>query len=400
MESNTNTPSPLQVQGIHRGKDVAVLMGGPGPESEISRWSGQAVADALRERGYAARTVEVDQNLDQVLRNNRPDVAVIALHGVGGEDGTVQGLLEYLGIPYTGSNVLSSALAMDKVKSKELFRLYNIPTLPYYTVESEQMAQLERVHGTFGFPVFVKPAGGGSSLGSGKADTVSELQARCEEALQYDTTVLVERYVEGKEINVGVVRGEAIGAIEIEPQREFYDYVAKYGEDQSTYHFPARVAPTRYQGLLRLAERANLALGATGITRVDMLVTAGENEYVLELNTIPGFTAKSLIPKMGISFLDLCEIMVDDARLHALSPQRLGMSDKRRGQGLLPPSDRGAHNTDMGGSKGSAESQGHGPTGSSTGGARAQQGGGSPGSTRSAQVQTIRTQNAQPAAHP
>jgi D-alanine-D-alanine ligase len=302
-----------------KGKRVGVLMGGLSAEREVSIASGDAIAAALERRGHDVVKIYVDRDIDRVLRQNPIDLAFIALHGTYGEDGCIQGLLEVLGIPYTGSDVLASALAMDKLKAKELFRLHNVPTPPYYAIDASQIDRLEDIHGSFGFPAFVKPRRSGSSVGAGRASDPSELRRRCEDAAQFDRSLLVERHVVGREVAVALLDGKALGAIEIVPQGGFYDYKSKYRQGQSDYHFPARLLPTRYKGVLTIAERANRSLGATGATRVDMLVTEGENEYVLEVNTLPGMTPTSLLPKIaggaGYDFDDLCEAILERARL-------------------------------------------------------------------------------------
>lgn len=298
---------------------VGVLLGGIGPEHDISIATGEAVHAALLRQGYDAVKVYVDNDIDRVLRQNPIDVAFLALHGPYGEDGCIQGLLELMGIPYTGSSVLASALAMDKLKAKELFRLYNVPTPPYYALEGGDLDRLESIHGSFGYPAFVKPRRAGSSVGAGKANNPSELFERATEAARFDSSILVERFVRGREIAVGILDGRALGAIEIAPRGRFYDYKSKYQPGQSEYHLPARLSPTRYKGVLNLAERAVRCVGATGVTRVDMLVTEGENEYVLEVNTLPGLTPTSLLPKIadgaGYSFDDLCVAILDRAGL-------------------------------------------------------------------------------------
>lgn len=303
------------------GKRIGVLLGGIGPEREISLKTGEAVAEALTQRGHDVIRIYVDRDVDQVLRQNPIDVAFLALHGSYGEDGCVQGLLELMGIPYTGSGVLASALAMDKLKSKELFRLYNVPTPPYYVIDGDDVERVEEIHGSFGFPVFVKPRRAGSSVGSGRANDLAELKAQVEDAARFDRSVLVERFVGGREVSVAVLDGRALGAIEIVPKGQFYDYKSKYQKGQSDYFFPARLAPTRYRGVLNLAERAHRALGCRGVTRVDLLVTEGENEYVLEVNTLPGMTPTSLVPKMaggaGYDFGSLCEAILSGATLGA-----------------------------------------------------------------------------------
>ncbi len=300
-------------------KHIGVLMGGMSAEREVSIESGEAVAKALESRGHQVSRIFVDHNIDQTLRQTPIDVAFIALHGTYGEDGCVLGLLEILQIPYTGSGVLASALAMDKLKAKELFRLYNVSTPPYYTLDTKDIANLEEVHGSFGFPAFVKPCRSGSSVGAGRADDMAQLKERCEAAAAFDNTLLVERFVKGREIAVGLLDGKALGAIEIVPSGEFYDYRSKYLSGKSEYHYPARLSPTRYKGVLNIAERANQCVGATGATRVDILVTEGENEYVLEVNTLPGMTPTSLLPKIakgaGYDFADLCEAILGRASL-------------------------------------------------------------------------------------
>jgi D-alanine-D-alanine ligase len=300
-------------------KEIGILLGGVSAEREISLKTGEAIYEALRARGYRVQKVFVDADIDRVLRQTKIDVAVIALHGTYGEDGCIQGLLETMGIPYTGSGVLASALAMDKLKSKELFRLYNVPTPSYYAVRSDDLPRIEQIHSSFGFPSFVKPRSGGSSVGAGAAQGLSELRQRGEDAARFDDWILVERLIRGREVAVGLLDGNALGAIEIEPKGGFYDYKSKYQSGQSQYHFPARLSPTRYQGVLNLAERAVHAVGATGATRVDLLVTADENEYVLEVNTLPGMTPTSLLPKIaagaGYDFGDLCEAILERASL-------------------------------------------------------------------------------------
>ncbi len=289
--------------------------------------SGEAVVQALRSRGHDVLPVLVDHDVDKALRGSGIDVAFLALHGRYGEDGAIQGLLEWMGIPYTGSSVLASALAMDKLKAKELFRLHNVPTPPYYDVSGPLSdVDLEERHGSFGFPVMVKPRREGSSIGVSRAKDLAELRAGVDEALAHDDAVIVERYVRGREVHVGILDGRVLGAIEVVPRRPFYDFQAKYQKGLCEYYYPARLPPTRYQGVLRLAQRANDALGCTGATRVNLLVTEGENEYVLEVNTLPGLTPTSLLPKIaagaGIDFATLCEEVLKGARLHSRPAHR------------------------------------------------------------------------------
>jgi D-alanine-D-alanine ligase len=298
-------------------------MGGTSAEREVSLRSGKAVATALEQAGYETVALCFDSGPQaaRALTEARLDVAFLALHGRLGEDGCVQGLLEMLQIPYTGSSVLASALAMDKLKAKELFRLYNIPTPPYYELcRGNTAADVEENHGSFGFPVIVKPRREGSSIGLGKARDLPELRAAVQRALEFDTSVLVERFIAAREVAVAVLDGRVLGAIEVVPKSGLYDYSAKYTPGQTEYHMPARLPPMRYRGVLNLAERAVQAVGASGAARVDVLVTEGQNEYVLEVNTSPGMTPTSLLPKIaeaaGYTFLDLCAALVERACLH------------------------------------------------------------------------------------
>lgn len=310
---------------------VGVIMGGTSAEREISLCSGRAVAEALAGIGYDVVPVVLGSDSDVLaeLAQAEMDVAFLALHGRLGEDGCVQGLLELIGIPYTGSSVLSSALAMDKLKSKELFRLHNVPTPPYYVFsEGHAAADLEEVHGSFGFPVIVKPRREGSSIGLAKAKNLSELAQAVEGALAYDNAALVERFIEGREVAVGILDGRVLGAIEIAPKSGIYDFASKYTPGATEYYMPARLPAARYRGVLNLAERAAQALDTSGAVRVDLLVTEGQNEYVLEVNTLPGMTSTSLLPKIagaaGFGFAELCEAILERAALHTGVPHTRG----------------------------------------------------------------------------
>ncbi len=302
---------------------VGVLMGGTSAEREISLRTGEGVANALEEHGHRVVRIVLGagQPADVAIRAAKIDVAFLALHGRLGEDGCIQGMLEMMGIPYTGSNVLGSALAMDKLKAKEMFRLHNIPTPPYYVATEADVGEVEELHGSFGFPVIVKPRGEGSSVGVTLARDTKELRAGLESAFEHDRFALVERYVKAIEVHVGVLDGRVLGAIEVVPKSGLYDYKAKYTAGETEYFLPARIPATRARGVMNLAERAVRALGCTGACRVDLLVTEGENEYVLEVNNLPGMTPTSLLPKIaagaGLSYGTLCEAILDSATLHA-----------------------------------------------------------------------------------
>jgi D-alanine-D-alanine ligase len=309
-------------------KNVGILMGGLSAEREISLESGAAVHDALVERGYSVVPIYVDRDIDLLLRQMKVDVVFNALHGRYGEDGCIQGLLEMLGIPYTGSGVLASALAMHKVKAKEMLRLHNLPTPPYYVLDRHRFVSLEEVHGSFGFPVIVKPAGEGSSVGVGIAETMDELETACEDAFQFDDAVLVERYIAGKEVHVGILSDQALGAVEIEHGGRFFDYQAKYTPGHAVFHLPPRLSSERYRGILTQAERAHRALGCAGVTRVNMIVSDLGNEYILEVNTLPGLTHQSLLPRIashaGLEFGALVEAILADASLRARGAEDKG----------------------------------------------------------------------------
>ncbi len=313
-----------------RNRKIGVLMGGLSSEKSVSIETGQAILATLKDKGYDATGIFVDRDLDLSLRQNEIDVAFLALHGRYGEDGCVQGMLEIMGIPYTGSDVLASALSMNKAKTKELFRLHNLPTPAYYVLNHEQSQSPHLYHGDFGFPAVVKPLGEGSSVGVQIVRDMNELCHACELASPYDSELLVERYVEGQEVSVAVLGGRALGAIEIVANGDFYDFAAKYDNHGNRYYIPPRVSPQRYRGILTHAEQAHRALGCSGATRVDMIVSKTGNEHILEVNTIPGLTPSSLLPKIahsaGLKFDELIEAILGGATLSAVDR---GIRDRR-----------------------------------------------------------------------
>lgn len=335
---------------------IGVLLGGLSSERDVSLRTGEAVLAALRERGHDAVPIYVDRDVDVALRQEQIEIAFVALHGRWGEDGCIQGLLEMLGIPYTGSDVLASALAMHKGKAKELFRLHNLPTPAYYSltgaaIMASGMASgaggsapssddLAVLHGDFGFPCVVKPIREGSSVGVTICRAPGELRAAVERALCFDDEILVERFIAGKEISVAILEDRALGAVEIAPRDGFYDYANKYVRGATDYFVPPRVSPERYRGILTQALRAHLALGCRGATRVDMIVSDAGNEFVLEVNTLPGLTPASLLPKIadaaGISFGELCEMMLAGASLAT----RRGRGERRIVQRAFVGDDR------------------------------------------------------------
>jgi len=332
-----------------QSRKIGVLLGGLSSEREVSLRTGEAVLAALRERGHHAVPIYVDRDVDVAVRQAQIEVAFIALHGRWGEDGCVQGLLEMLGVPYTGSDVMASALAMNKVKSKELFRLHNTPTPAYYTLTGAAVDgtagpedELAALHGDFGFPCVVKPTREGSSVGVTVCRGLAAFGPAVERALRFDDEVLVERFIPGKEVSVAILGDRALGAVEIAPRGEFYDYAHKYTQGATDYYVPPRVSPERYRGILAQAVRAHMALGCRGATRVDMIVSEAGNEFVLEVNTLPGLTPTSLVPKIaeaaGISFGELCEMMLAGASLAT----RRGRGERRVIQRAFVGDDRRA----------------------------------------------------------
>jgi D-alanine-D-alanine ligase len=303
------------------GKKVAVLYGGPSTEREVSLRTGKACADALVAKGYDVTLVDVDQDLAARLREQRIDVAFNALHGRWGEDGCVQGLLEVMRVPYTGSGVLASAMGMDKVVAKAMFQALGLALIEYRAFPAGRAASITPADLPFGIPCVVKPSGEGSSVGVHLVKDPAGLAAACRDAATFKGDVIVERYVKGTEVNVAVLDGRALGAIEIVPANEFYDYAAKYTAGTTRYFYPARIPDAHRDRVMAAAEIAHRGLGCAGVTRVDFIVAQDGTPYILEINTLPGMTGTSLVPKiaagLGIAFPDLCERILDGAALKA-----------------------------------------------------------------------------------
>ena len=307
--------------GTWSGKKVAVLYGGRSSEREVSLKTGAACAEALRAKGYEVALVDVDLGVAERLRAEGVAVAFVALHGRYGEDGSIQGLLESMGIPYTGSGVLASAVGMDKVLSKLLFRSLGLEVAEYRVFPPHKAVGIHGADLPFTFPVVVKPSCEGSSVGVTLVKDPTQLAAACAEAARWKGEVLVEKYVKGKEVQVAVLDGKALGVIEVVPANEFYDYAAKYTAGTTQYHYPARISEPDTRKLMQAAELAHRGLGCAGVTRTDFILTAEGTPYILEVNTLPGMTATSLVPKIaagnGLPFPDLCERLLDGAALKA-----------------------------------------------------------------------------------
>lgn len=302
---------------------IGVLMGGLSPEREVSLRSGNAMAGALERKGYQVVRIDVGRDLPRVLVAQGVQVAVIALHGEKGEDGTVQGLLELMGIPYTGSGVASSAICMDKVLSKRLFREAGVATPAWRELrlapEADAAAILGQMAGLPG-PWFVKPIGGGSSIGSGRARTEAELLSVVGEASRVSRHLLVEPEVRGAETTLAILDGEAFPLLEIRPEEGYYDYTNKYTSGRTHYLIPPPDMDDATQArVAELGVAAYRALGCRGLARTDVLVEPDGRAWVLEVNTIPGMTETSLAPKAaaarGIGFDDLVERILHGAAL-------------------------------------------------------------------------------------
>ena len=276
---------------------VAVLFGGDSSEREISLLTGRAVLAALQRRGVDAHAVDPRDTPLATLVAAGFDRAWIALHGPGGEDGTLQGALECLGLPYTGSGVLGSAICMDKVRTKRLAAAVGIATADFVVLRGP--ADFDTAVAELGLPMFVKPATQGSSVGMTKVEKAADLPAAYAAAAATDETVLAEAYIPGPEYTVGVLHGRALPSIRIVPSKGFYDYEAKYFRDDTQYHCPSGLAPETEKHLGALALGAFAAAGATGWGRVDFMMDSTGRPLLLEINTVPGMTDHSLVPMAG-----------------------------------------------------------------------------------------------------
>ena len=303
---------------VLKQKRTAVLMGGLSAEREISLKTGNAVLKALLENGCNAVAVDVGHDLPLQLRDAQAEQAFICLHGRFGEDGTVQGLLEMMLIPYTGSGVMSSSMAMDKVVSKQIMLYHNIPTPGFfaYRAGEDRAALLKHCRR---FPLVVKPAREGSTIGITVADDRCRLEEGLDLALELDDLVLIEDFIKGDEVTVSVLNGEALPIIKIVPKSGFYDYRSKYTPGQTEYILPAPLDAVLYTRLQDTSVAACRALSCSGAARVDFMIRKKEF-FCLEVNTIPGMTETSLLPKAaaeaGLSFNELVMQILDDAGLN------------------------------------------------------------------------------------
>ncbi len=287
---------------------VAVMLGGDSTERAVSLDTGAAVLAALRSRGVDAQAWDPAENTLPAFAAANFDRVWIALHGPGGEDGALQGALQWLGMPYTGSAVMASSLAMDKVRSKHVFRAADLPTPDFFVIR-------DRAHAVFaleelGLPLIVKPSGQGSSVGMSKVFESSELNEAVDRALGFGEPALAEKCIVGSEMTVAVLQGEALPSIRIETPRVFYDYRAKYESDRTAYYSPGTTSDAEEQRYAELAIAAFHEIGCSGWGRVDFMTGKDGEPQILEVNTVPGMTSHSLVPmaakQFGINFDELC----------------------------------------------------------------------------------------------
>lgn len=300
------------------GKNVAVLMGGWSSERDVSLSSGQEIARALRDNGHDVREIDVTRDIEKLIAGltPRPDAAFIALHGTGGEDGVIQGVLETMAIPYTHSGVTASAIGMDKVLSRKIFEHVGLP-IPKSRVIS--VADLKQGH-PMNLPYVIKPIAEGSSRGVYIVRDLSR-PVPVDPAWDDSKKVLVEEFIDGREIQVGVMGDRALGAIEICPVEGFYDYEAKYTDGKAIHKMPAPIPENAYQRALEIGLKAHQVLECTGVSRSDLMYDEGRDQfYLLEINTHPGMTPLSLLPEIaayaGVSYRELIEWMLGNAKCH------------------------------------------------------------------------------------
>lgn len=293
---------------------VAVLLGGTSAEREVSLLSGQAVLAGLKEAGINAHAVDTRDVSVTTLKEEGFTKIFIALHGRGGEDGTLQGVLEFLGLPYTGSGVMASALTMDKLRTKQVWQAVGLPVSPYVALDRRQYSEtaanaLLAKFTHLGLPLIVKPSREGSSVGMSKVNTLSELSAALEEAFRHDDDILVEKWLSGPEYTVAILGDEVLPSIRIQPAGTFYDYEAKYLSDDTQYFCPSGLPDEQEQALAGLAMAAYRAVGCSGWGRVDFMLDSDGAFYLLEVNTSPGMTSHSLVPmaarQRGLTFSQL-----------------------------------------------------------------------------------------------
>jgi D-alanine-D-alanine ligase len=294
---------------------IGVLMGGQSAEREISLRTGEAVYQALLRRGYQAVRIDADASVGQQLRDTKVELVFMALHGPGGEDGTIQGLLEIIGMPYTGSGVRASAVAMHKAMAKTLLDAYGIPVPPGTVVRAGERKRTSGIPHGLSLPLVVKPAAQGSTIGVTVVRRPSHWREALKRAHEHDPEAVIESYIPGREVTVSVLSGKALPAIEIVAPGGFYDYQAKYQKGHTQYLCPAPLSATVSKQVKELALRTYQVMGCEGAARVDFRVTPRGRPYVLEINTTPGMTETSLLPmaaaRAGLDYDSLTERILE-----------------------------------------------------------------------------------------
>ena len=307
----------VMTEQVSTTKSIAVLYGGTSAEREVSLSSGAAVAKGLTQAGYQVELIDTKFVPLAELADKNFDCIFIALHGRGGEDGCLQGALEFMGLNYTGTGVLGSALCMDKVRTKQIWQAQGLPTAPFKVIQKAQfsMADCQSVLDELGGMAMIKPAKEGSSIGMAKVASAEQLENALIEAFGFDQRVLVEAWIEGPEYTVTVLGDDVMPAIHMETPREFYDYEAKYQSNSTLYHCPSGLAAQDEAELKALAKQAFNAVDAQGWGRVDVMRNASGQWQLLEVNTVPGMTETSLVPKaakvFGLDFPALVSRIVD-----------------------------------------------------------------------------------------
>lgn len=309
----------------YKDKRIGILMGGVSAEREISLRSGKAIGKALLKKNYNVYPIDVDSSLARTLLNKKIEVAFIALHGKWGEDGTVQGMLEIMQIPYTGSGVLASAIALNKGITKKILSYHRLPTADFQILRAEEMKRADfHRQIKIALPLVVKPIAEGSTIGTSIVREQRSLKRACLKAARFDRTILIEKFIEGREITTGILNGKALPLIEIVPRDGFYNFQSKYTPGKTDYLIPARIKKNVALTIQELALKAYHAIGCEGATRVDFMLNDKTNQpYILEINTIPGMTETSLLPMaahhVGIDFENLADRMIRNARLKGVN---------------------------------------------------------------------------------
>ncbi len=292
---------------------VAVLLGGKSAEREVSLDSGKAVLEALVRSGVNAEAFDPqERSVTELVQYDR---AFIVLHGRGGEDGQIQGTLEWMNIPYTGTGVQGSAIGMDKVKTKQIWQGSELPTAPYRIVT--QQTNVSDVVEALGLPLIIKPVHEGSSVGMSKVEKAEDLAEAIAKATQHDAVVMAEKWITGREFTISFLNGQALPVIRLQPPADvaFYDYEAKYNRNDVEYGIPCGLTPVEEKQLQEVCTRAFQAVGASGWGRIDAMQDEQGNFWLLEVNTVPGMTSHSLVPKaaqaVGYSFDELCVAILE-----------------------------------------------------------------------------------------